>query len=604
MFRIRKVTDDIYPMNKHAVEQVMDILRQRFSGIKEENIQLIPEQLRNPLKYQFKSILLVADNFNGNVRGFAHLLHAPDLDFCYLDFIATRHEQITSGVGGALYERCREIAALLNACGIFMECLPDEPSLCAEASVSSQNANRLKFYEQYGARPIINTLYETLVNPDDTCAPYLVFDSLDKSVLPSGATTRKIVNAILRRKYSDYCPEAYIQKVVNSITDDPIKLRDFRYVKVPKTNHLQRRQDFEIREKPTGKKNGGSISEKKRVFLTVNEEHSIHHVKEVGYVEAPVRIPAILKHLEGAGLFEKIPVESFSEKHIRAVHSNDLVDFLKKSEVNFPKGNSVYPYIFPIRNASRRPKDVSVLPGYFCIDTFTPIHHNVWKAASRAVDCALSCANKIIEHGGLAYALVRPPGHHAESNVFGGFCYLNSAAVAAGYLAKLGKVTILDIDYHHGNGQQEIFYHRKDVLTISIHGHPSTTYPYFCGFRNEKGEGEGKGFNHNFPLAEGLPANDYRMVLSEALRLIENFKPNYLVVCLGLDTAKGDPTGTFSFGPKDFEKNGRMIGSLKIPTLVVQEGGYLSRTLGLNALNFFKGLADSFFWESVRRNNH
>jgi acetoin utilization deacetylase AcuC-like enzyme len=277
------------------------------------------------------------------------------------------------------------------------------------------------------------------------------------------------------------------------------------------------------------------------------------------------------------------------------VHSNELVDFLKKSETRFPRGNSVYPYIFPIRNAARRPKDVSVLPGYFCIDTFTPIHHNVWKAATGAVDCALSCANKLIAGGGLAYALVRPPGHHAESKVFGGFCYLNAAAIAANYLAKLGKVAILDIDYHHGNGQQEIFFKRNDVFTLSLHGHPSTTYPYFCGFRDEKGEGEGLGFNLNYPLKEGLDTSEYRRVLAEALRKISAYRPAYLIVCFGLDTAKGDPTGTFSFSTKDFEKNGQMIGSMKIPTLVVQEGGYLNRTLGANALNFFKGLKDSFF---------
>ncbi len=601
MFRIRKVSDDIYPMNKHAVAQVMDIMRQRFTEVDEEKIQRIPEQLRDPLKFQFRCILLVADNFNGNVRGFALLLHAPDLDFCYLDYIATRKEQITSGVGGALYQRCREEALMLKSSGIFMECLPDDPLLCPEKDMLLQNASRLKFYEQYGARPLANTLYETPVKPGDTCAPYLVFDALDSAKLPSAKRAQKIVNAILRRKYADYCPEEYINKVVNSFQDDPVVLRPNRYIKRSKNNHSKVTAETSSHVKAAPRVGEDTIKAKTRVFLTVNDEHAIHHVREVGYVEAPVRISAIMKHLENSGLFEKIPVESFPDKHIRAVHSNDLVDFLKKSEVNFPKGNSVYPYVFPIRNPTRRPKDVSVLPGYFCIDTFTPIHHNVWKAASRAVDCALSCANRIIMYGGLAYALVRPPGHHAETNVFGGFCYLNSAAVAAGYLARVGRVAILDIDYHHGNGQQEIFYRRKDVLTLSIHGHPSTSYPYFCGFRNEKGEGDGLGYNINYPIKEGLEANDYRTVLADALQQVKLFKPNYLIVCFGLDTAKGDPTGTLSFGIRDFEKNGRMIGSLKIPTLVVQEGGYLNRTLGVNALNFFKGLTDSFFWTTGKK---
>ncbi|TVQ12426.1 MAG: histone deacetylase family protein [Bacteroidetes bacterium] len=597
MFRIRKVTDDIYPMNKEAMGQVLDILRQRFPDIKEEKILLIPEQLRNPLKYQFRTILLVADNFNGKVMGLALLLHAPDLDFCYLDYLASRSKQQISGVGGALYERCREEASLLGSCGIFMECLPDDPSICNEETHLNQNAARLKFYERYGARPIANTLYETPVNPGDTCPPYLVLDPLDAASLPAAKKTRSIVNAILRRKYKDYCPEDYIQKVAASVTDDPVQLRAYKYLIHPKQTAVSGK----TADTGLSLKTGEQAKTNGKIAITVNDRHSIHHVKEVGYVEAPVRISAILKSIENSGLFHTLEVKKFPEKHIREVHSNQLVDFLKQSETTYPKGNSVYPYVFPIRNANRKPKDVNVLPGYFCIDTFTPIHHNVWKAATGAVNCALSCANHLVANGGLTYALVRPPGHHAESNVFGGFCYLNSAAVAAGYLAKYGKVAILDIDYHIGNGQQEIFYRRSDVLTLSIHGNPSTTYPYFCGFKTEKGEGEGLGFNHNYPLNEGIEASEYRQTLANALKTISNYKPSWLVICLGLDTAKGDPTGSFYFSTKDFEKNGRMIGSLKIPTLVVQEGGYLTRTLGANAVNFFKGLHESFY---PKKHNH
>ncbi|MBW6480629.1 MAG: histone deacetylase family protein [Bacteroidales bacterium] len=594
MFRIRKITDDIYPMNKHAVGQVMDILRQRFSSVDESKILLIPEQLRNPLKYQFRSMLLVADNFNGNVKGFALLFHAPDLDFCYLDYIATHKDQITTGVGGALYERCRDEALMLKSSGIFMECLPDDEKLCPGKENLKQNASRLRFYERYGARPIINTLYETPVKEGDTCPPYLVLDNLDQHDLPSTEKIRKVVKAILYRKYGDYCPDEYIHKVVDSFKDDPVKLRDYKYISKVKPVDKNNHHNHPVAEPASGNHLKDS-NHKNRIYLAVNNDHEIHHVKEVGYVEAPVRISRIMKIIGDTGIFETIPVNKFSEKYIRQVHSNDLVDFLKNAGENFPKGNSVYPYIFPIRNLNVRPRDVNVLAGYFCIDTFTPIHHNVWKAATGAVDCAMSCANKLIEHGGLAYALVRPPGHHAETRVFGGFCYLNTAAIAANYLSKLGKVAILDIDYHHGNGQQEIFYKRSDVITVSLHGHPSTTYPYFCGFRKEKGEGEGTGFNINFPLDEGLNADEYRKVLADAMQKISSFKPDWLVVCFGLDTAKGDPTGTFSFGIKDFEKNGRMIGSLGIPTLVVQEGGYLNRSLGNNALHFFKGLKDSFY---------
>jgi acetoin utilization deacetylase AcuC-like enzyme/GNAT superfamily N-acetyltransferase len=576
MFRIRRVADDLYPMNRHAVKQVKEIMRSQFSGLKEEKIQAISEQLHNPLKFRFRPTLFVADNNNGMVKAFALLLYAPDRHFCFLDFIATRKEDAPGGIGSALYERCREEALLFKANGIYMECLPDDPRLCQGSKILDQNAARLRFYERFGARPIVNTLYETPVKEDDTCPPFLVFDNLDRKEMPTARQLKQVVEAILRRKYGDYCPDDYIAKVVDSIIDDPINLRPARYIR--ESNN--RRSD----EPKTSKK---------PVPLVYNQNHQIHHVKEKGYVEAPVRISVILKAFEGTDLVKAKPVRFFPEKHIRQVHNPDLVDFLKEISAATPEGRSVYPYIFPIRNPNRKPKELEVQTGYYCIDTFTPIHRNVWEAARTAVDCALTCADEILQGEPLCYALVRPPGHHAERNVYGGFCYLNTSAIAANYLSHYGKVAILDIDYHHGNGQQEIFYKRADVLTISLHGKPSTTYPYFAGYRKEKGEDEGLGFNHNFPLPDGTTPQDYRKVLSDALKLIEKFDPSYIVVACGLDTAKGDPTGSFNFTSKDFEKNGRMIGSLRIPTLVVQEGGYLSKTLGTNAQHFIKGLHDT-----------
>jgi acetoin utilization deacetylase AcuC-like enzyme len=327
--------------------------------------------------------------------------------------------------------------------------------------------------------------------------------------------------------------------------------------------------------------------------LLVNDQHVIHHVRERGYTESPVRIDAILKELNRTDIFHKFEPHHFSGSHITAVHDSRFVNYLKKVCASLGPRASVYPYVFPLRNVARPPKDLPLRAGYYCIDTFTPLSRNAYMAARRSVDCALTAASKILEGHRVAYALVRPPGHHAERHSFGGFCYLNSAAIAAQYLSNNGKTAILDIDHHHGNGQQSIFYERADVLTVSIHGHPNFSYPYFSGFRDEKGIGAGKGYNVNFPLPENVDSKRYRKILAEALRRIANFHPRFLVVALGLDTAKGDPTGTWSLSAKDFEANGRMIGSLYLPTLVLQEGGYGTRVLGINARHFFTGLWSS-----------
>jgi acetoin utilization deacetylase AcuC-like enzyme len=369
-----------------------------------------------------------------------------------------------------------------------------------------------------------------------------------------------------------------VEAVVSSFRDDPVKLRDFVYVK----------------PEPTGDR-PFRIEARQRVVLVVNDRHDIHHVRERGYVEAPVRVAAILRELEPTGLFRRIPVRKFGEGPIRTVHDDGFVDYLKKACASVPPGKSIYPYVFPIRNATRPPKELSVRAGYYCIDTFTPLDRNAWLAAVRAVDCALTAADSVVRGERLAYALVRPPGHHAEYRAFGGFCYFNNAAVAAQFLSRHGRVAILDLDYHHGNGQQEIFYERSDVLTVSLHGHPRFAYPYFTGFEDERGEKAGRGFNLNLPLPEQLDGAGYRRALERALRHVRRFAPRFLVVPLGLDPAKGDPTGTWSLEASDFRRNGRLVGELGAPTLVVQEGGYRTRTLGVNAKRFLEGLVEGAY---------
>jgi acetoin utilization deacetylase AcuC-like enzyme/GNAT superfamily N-acetyltransferase len=577
MFRIRRVYDDITPANQEAIAQVQDILRTQFPLLSKRDIKKLPEQLRNPLKYHFRSILFIAEGVRGHINGFALLFHDPALKFCYLDYISAAERKTGGGIGGALYERVREEALDLHAIGLFFECLPDDPALSRNPETRKQNAARLRFYERYGARPITNTVYETPLKPGDDNPPYLVYDDLGRGTELPREASQEIVRAILERKYKGVCPRDYVEMVVDSFKDDPVRLRSPRYVKKPPV--------------PTAH----TTPADKRIMLVVNDRHWIHHVEERGYVESPVRIDTILKELNKTDLFERVAPRHFSEKYIKAVHDPGYVDYLKKVCANLEPGTSVYPYVFPVRNRTRPPKDLPIRAGYYCIDTFTPVNGNAYLAAKRAVDCALTAAKKLLEGYRLAYALIRPPGHHAEPSVFGGFCYFNSAAAAAELLSGYGKIAILDIDYHHGNGTQEIFYERPDVLTISIHGHPSFTYPYFSGFISEKGRSEGRGYNINIPLPEHIDGERYLDILKETLMRVYRFKPRFLVITLGLDTAREDPTGSWNLEAKDFEAAGQIIGSPSLPALVVQEGGYDTRVLGINARSFLTGLWSSTY---------
>jgi len=577
MFRIRRIYDDTLPRDQRAIVQVQAILRTRFRGLSEQDIAKTTRQLKDPLKYRFRSILFVAEDAKGDVKGFALLQHAPDVGFCVLDYISIESERAGRGVGGALYDRVREEAVSLSETGLFFECLPDDPKLCKDQAEREQSRRRLKFYEQYGAYPITGTAYETPFTPGDDCPPYLVFDPLGKAVSLSADILRTIIYTILTRKYGTSCPPGYIDMILDSVVDDPVRFRSPQYTRTSPAAPVHTTKSIE-----------------KRIALVVNDKHLIHHIHERGYVEAPVRIDRILEGIKDLNLCERIKPRHFPERHIKAVHASHYVEYFKRMCAIMKPGESLYPYVFPIRNNARPPKEMPVRAGYYCIDTFTPLNRNAYLAATRAVDCVLTAAQTILEGYRLAYALVRPPGHHAERGTFGGFCYFNSAAVTAHFLSTYGRLAVLDIDYHHGNGTQEIFYERPDVLTISIHGHPRFAYPYFSGFPDERGNETGKGFNVNYALPERLEGAEYTKVLERALKKIIRFRPKFLIVALGLDTARGDPTGTWNLLPKDFHTNGHRIGSLRLPTIIVQEGGYRTRSLGLNAREFLRGLWEGF----------
>lgn len=570
MFRIRRVFDDLLPADAAAIAKAVDILTNHFPDAPEGEFASLPKKLRDPLAYRFRTVLFTAER-QDRVVGVAIMLHAPDAGFCYLDYLAAASGRTGGGVGSALYQRLQREAMDLNVTGIFCECLPETSDLCGDRTLLRQNAARLRFYERCGMRVIEGTEYATPISEGDTCPPLLLFDGLGRQGRRGRLAknnARPIVRAILERKYAERCPEGYIERVVKSFQDDPVQLRA---PKAPPTPF------------PASDAQGD-------MALVVSEKHAIHHVHERGYVEAPVRVKHILARIENSGLFQRLKTRHFPERLAAAVHDPALLRYMKRCCGLIAPGKAVYPYVFPLRNAARPPKELAVRAGYYCIDTFTPLHSNAWNAARDAADTACTAADALLHGYRAAYALVRPPGHHAERKVFGGFCYMNNTAIAAQMLCGYGRVAILDIDYHHGNGTQDIFYECEDVLTISIHGHPSLAYPYFSGFADERGEGKGRGANRNFPLPEHVDGAAYHKVLRSALDLVQRFAPTFLVVALGLDTAKGDPTGTWTLQPADFRENGRLIGGLGLPVLVVQEGGYRVPSLGGNALQFFTGL--------------
>jgi acetoin utilization deacetylase AcuC-like enzyme len=232
--------------------------------------------------------------------------------------------------------------------------------------------------------------------------------------------------------------------------------------------------------------------------------------------------------------------------------------------------------------------------GAYLFDTATPIVAGTWGAALTAVDVALTAAERVIGGAPLAYGLCRPPGHHAARGMLGGYCYFNNAAIVAEWLRREGgarRVAILDIDYHHGNGTQQIFWERRDVLYLSLHADPARAYPYFSGYASETGGGDGAGMNRNWPLPAGTTLDGYVTALAEALRLIAVFSPDApLVISAGFDTFEDDPIGDLALRTSDYGEIGRLIAALGMPMVVLQEGGYAVEALGANALALLTGL--------------
>jgi acetoin utilization deacetylase AcuC-like enzyme len=236
---------------------------------------------------------------------------------------------------------------------------------------------------------------------------------------------------------------------------------------------------------------------------------------------------------------------------------------------------------------SARPTGLLGLLGYHTADTSTPIRAGTWEAVRGSAQAAVTAADATPEHG-FAYALCRPPGHHAYGDSAGGFCFLNNTAIAAERLrARLGgRVAILDIDVHHGNGTQGVFYRRPDVLTISIHADPSNYFPFFAGYAGEIGEAEGRGCNRNMPLSEGTGDEPWLSAIREALAEVAEYRPAALVVALGFDASANDPIGAFRITTDGFRRAARLFAEAGLPTTLIQEGGYLCEALPRNMAAF------------------
>lgn len=574
MIRFRRIFELSTDNDRERFAEAAELFRAAFPH-EPEAIDRIAQVLSNRQRVAFDPVFVVSTDEKNRVTGLAFVYYFPELRHGYLQYIASDPARSSRGIGAALYEALREFLAARSAHGLFLDVPPADAAKLKEPELLALNRKRLRFYARYGLHEVQGTRWDVDPNPrNEGYLTTLLYDPLGRRPHLDRPTARRVVRSILVEQYRFDPQDPFVVGIVQSFADDPIRLA------------------------PLAKTATEAAPTKARyvtpIKLVVVARHTIHHLREKGYVERPVRVHAILRGLEGLPV-GRVVTRHFREDHITAVHNPALVNYLKAMSQRLDEKALVYPEVFPIRRPDRIPRALEDRAGYFCADTFTPLTRNCYPAARDAANVALTGASLLLDGERLAYALCRPPGHHAERRIYGGFCYFNNSAIAAHLLSKHGKVALLDVDYHHGNGGQDIFYNRADVLTISIHGNPRHAYPNFSGYADERGEGAGLGFNHNFPLDPPVDDDRYLSVVDKALALINRFDPRFLVVSLGFDIMRGDPTGAFSLSAKGMERIGRRLGRIKPPVLIVQEGGYSVRNLRIGAHAFFNGLASAWY---------
>jgi acetoin utilization deacetylase AcuC-like enzyme len=309
--------------------------------------------------------------------------------------------------------------------------------------------------------------------------------------------------------------------------------------------------------------------------------------------EMPRRAELVLSRVQDVGLGPVVAPAEHGLEPVLRVHTEPFVTFLHDAWGEWVAEHGVYdalPLTWPNRGLrnDRAPEVIDGKLSYYSFDAATPITAGTWRAITSGANCALTAADLLLAGADrAAFALSRPPGHHASSDVYGGYCFFNNAAIAAQYLRDRGvaKVGVLDVDYHHGNGTQAIFYDRADVPFVSLHGDPRQEFPYFLGYADETGSGLGLGANRNFPLPWGTAWDTYEPALAAGLADLRAHGIDMLVVSLGVDTFEHDPISRFKLTHDDYLRMGAMIAGLGVPTMFVFEGGYAVEAIGVNAVN-------------------
>ena len=327
-------------------------------------------------------------------------------------------------------------------------------------------------------------------------------------------------------------------------------------------------------------------------------EHEFFRGERVPCFESPARANFVRDELTARGHGLRAPTTD-SSAVLQQVHTPRYLAFLQSAWDDWlalDAGNAArqpFPSVWPVRTlrSDVEPANFVARLGLYSMDNGSPMAAGTWAAAKAGADAAVSAAMLLAAGERSVFCATRPPGHHAGADFMGGYCFLNNAAVAAQALRAQGsaRVAIVDVDYHHGNGTQSIFYSRADVLFVSLHGDPRTEYPFYLGHADETGEGAGAGFNLNLPLPAGSSVAAWFAALEVACTRIDRHQADALVVSLGLDTFAGDPISTFALQSADFTRLGARLRRLGLPTVFVLEGGYAAAELGVNAANVVDG---------------